>query len=386
MGDLFIFVVTVAAQSIIARFYFTEWRKLLPARLAPIVTAILFFLWTVIGFNMILTAGQFHVGRWVPSPIRGVLEAVGFTLGVGASAALAIYLLLRWLHGKLSPSFSTERRTLIRTVGAAAVAAPFAVVAFGGIIERTRFQVKEIDLPVLNLHPDLEGLRIAQISDLHVSPFLSVREAARAIDMTNELRPQLTFVTGDLISDFGDPLVETVAEIARLRADAGVLGVLGNHELYARCQNLETALCARRGIKILRGESRTLRFGQGVLNVAGVDYQRSMHGHKRYLAGMDSLVMPGATNLLLSHNPDVFPVAVRKGYEVTLAGHTHGGQVTVEIVSQTLNFARFVTPYVAGLYRIDGRTCYVNAGIGTIGMPVRLGALPEISLFRLRKA
>jgi predicted MPP superfamily phosphohydrolase len=88
----------------------------------------------------------------------------------------------------------------------------------------------------------------------------------------------------------------------------------------------------------------------------------------------------------LSHNPDVFPAAVRKGFDTVISGHTHGGQVTVEILNQTLNFARFVTPYVAGMYRIDGRSCYVNAGIGTIGMPVRIGARPEITLFRLRKA
>ena len=98
------------------------------------------------------------------------------------------------------------------------------------------------------------------------------------------------------------------------------------------------------------------------------------------------MIAPGTTNLLLSHNPDVFPVAVKQGYDVMLAGHTHGGQVTVEILNQSLNIARFITPYVSGLYRIDGRSCYVTPGIGTIGMPVRLGARPEISLLRLRKA
>jgi predicted MPP superfamily phosphohydrolase len=386
IGDLIIFVVTVAAQLAIGRLYFSQWRKLLPTRVTPFVTGLLYVLWTATAFHLVLNVGQFHAGRWLPSPVRGPIEAVGFTFGAGSAASLVIFLLVRALSRRYSPAFSAERRYLIRSAGAAAVAAPFAVAAFGGIIERTRFEVKEIDLPVPNLHPDLEGLRIAQISDLHVSPFLSVREAARVVDMTNELRPQLVFVTGDLISDFGDPLEETVLEIARLRADAGVLGCLGNHEVYARCQNYETALCARRGIKILRGESRELHFGKGLLNVAGVDYQRKKHSKPLYLAGMESLVIPGAANLLLSHNPDVFPTAVRKGYDVMLAGHTHGGQVTVEIVNQGMNFARFFTPYVAGLYRIDGRSGYVNAGIGTIGMPVRIGAPPEISLFRLRKA
>ena len=98
------------------------------------------------------------------------------------------------------------------------------------------------------------------------------------------------------------------------------------------------------------------------------------------------LVVPGAANLLLSHNPDVFPVAVEKGYDAMLSGHTHGGQITVEILNQSLNLVRFATPYVKGLYRIDGRSCYVTAGIGTITMPVRIGALPEITLARLRRA
>ena len=77
---------------------------------------------------------------------------------------------------------------------------------------------------------------------------------------------------------------------------------------------------------------------------------------------------------------------MRQGYDAVLSGHTHGGQVTIEIFNQTANFARFVTRYVSGLYGIEGRSCYVTPGIGTIGMPVRLGARPEISLLRLRKA
>ena len=95
---------------------------------------------------------------------------------------------------------------------------------------------------------------------------------------------------------------------------------------------------------------------------------------------------PAALNVLLSHNPDVFPVAARQGYNLMLAGHTHGGQVTVEILDQSVNPARFFTPYVYGLYRSGAAAAYVTRGIGTIGVPVRFGAPPEISLLRLRKA
>ena len=95
---------------------------------------------------------------------------------------------------------------------------------------------------------------------------------------------------------------------------------------------------------------------------------------------------PGALNILLQHNPDVFPTAVRQGWDLTLAGHTHGGQVNVEILNHDLNIARFYTPYVRGLYRSGRSAIYVTRGIGTIGMPARIGAPPEVTLLRLRKA
>jgi predicted MPP superfamily phosphohydrolase len=105
-----------------------------------------------------------------------------------------------------------------------------------------------------------------------------------------------------------------------------------------------------------------------------------------YLTGKRGLVAPDGFNILLSHNPDVFPAAVQQGYNLLLAGHTHGGQISVEILDQNINPARFFTPFVRGLYRSGASSAYVTRGIGTIGIPVRLGAPPEISLLRLRKA
>jgi len=96
--------------------------------------------------------------------------------------------------------------------------------------------------------------------------------------------------------------------------------------------------------------------------------------------------VPGATNVLLSHNPDVFQEAPQQGWQAMLAGHTHGGQVTVEILSRTVNVARFLTKYVTGLYVERGASCYVTRGIGTIGIPARVGATPEITLLRLRNS
>jgi predicted MPP superfamily phosphohydrolase len=183
----------------------------------------------------------------------------------------------------------------------------------------------------------------------------------------------------------GDPLDACLDQIARLRADAGVLGCLGNHEVYARTEEYTTVQAARMGIPFLRGQSRQLRFGNATLNVGGVDYQK-MSDRSYYLRGAERMLSPGPLNILLSHNPDVFPVAARQGWDVTLAGHTHGGQVNFEILHYGLNVARFYTPYVYGLYTSGRSSIYVTRGIGTIGMPARLGAPPEISVLRLRKA
>jgi predicted MPP superfamily phosphohydrolase len=103
----------------------------------------------------------------------------------------------------------------------------------------------------------------------------------------------------------------------------------------------------------------------------------------QYLEGGERLVQPQHFNLLLSHNPDVFRVAAQKGFDCTLSGHTHGGQLTVEILSEHLTLARMFTPYVYGVYRQDDAAIYVSRGVGTVGVPARVGAPPEIGLIRL---
>jgi len=290
---------------------------------------------------------------------------------IGVSAALLIW--------RRTPRFDPTRRTVLRTAGAAVGLLPVIGTAVG-FVRRNRFRLSEVSVPIPNLPRDLDGLRIVQITDIHLSEFLSERELAIAIDMANETKAHLALVTGDLITRSGDPVDACLRQLARVRADAGVLGCLGNHEAYAGIENYVTAQGRRMGIEFLRSESRLLRFGNAAINFAGVDYQRM---HSPYLRGAERLIVPGAVNVLLSHNPDVFPVAAKQGYALTIAGHTHGGQVDVEILHQHLNVARYFTPFVRGLYRHENSSVYVSCGLGTIGVPVRIGAPPEISVLRL---
>jgi uncharacterized protein len=318
-------------------------------------------------------------GLLPPGNLFTWLQAIAILWAIlicGTTAALA----LSRRMGRMAPPVDLARRGMLQAAQAAVVAAPALALGYGTFVERRRLTPMEVNLRIPGLPKDLDGLRIAQLSDIHMSSFLSAEELAAAVDMSNSFRPQIAVVTGDLISRGGDPLDACLRELKRLRADAGLFGCLGNHEIYANCEAYTTEQAARFGLRFLRGEGRTLRFGQANLRLAGVDYQRM---HTEYLQGTKSLQEPNAFQVLLSHNPDVFDAAAAQGWDLTLAGHTHGGQVTVEYLNQHLNLARFFTPYVYGHYEKEKSHLYVTRGIGTVGVPVRIGAAPEVALVRL---
>lgn len=294
------------------------------------------------------------------------------SVGVFAGGAARLF--------RVRPQHSPERRSFLRTVQAACLAAPAAATGYGVFIQRFDFRLREQDLMFPDLPEDLDGLRLVQLTDIHRSVFLGNRELERVVGMANETRAHIALVTGDLISGFGDPLDDCLDRLARLKSDAGTFGCLGNHEIYAHAEEHTTRRGAELGMRFLRHQSAGLRFGSATLNLAGVDYQRTS---KPYLRRAERLVAPGAFNVLLSHNPDVFPVAAAKGFPLTIAGHTHGGQINFEILDRSLSVARFLTPYVDGLYRQADAAVFVSRGVGTIALPVRLGAPPEVALLRL---
>jgi predicted MPP superfamily phosphohydrolase len=323
----------------------------------------------------------------VPLPPRVVVIAGAVTLAylIAAAAILAIYLAFDFFRRQLAADTHPSRRLALNTAGGALMAAPLAALGYGALVERASFRVREVDVPLAGLPVELDGFRIVQLSDIHRGTFLSRAQLDRVVAMANETQPHLAVVTGDLISSHGDPLHDCILSLARLRAPGGTFACMGNHERYAACEREAEEWGARHGIRFLRGRAVRLSLGGATVNLAGVDYQ-SFSQKAAYLKDAARLVVPGALNVLLSHNPDVFPIAVRQGYDLMLAGHTHGGQVAVEILDRSLNAARFFTPYVYGLFQQGKSAGYVTRGIGTIGIPVRIGASPEIALLRLRKA
>ncbi len=307
-----------------------------------------------------------------------------------------------------------SRRHFFQAAGVIAGAVPFVSASYGFVAERFHFSVREVEIPIANLPVALDGLRIAQLSDIHIGSYMPTAQVRRAVGMANELKGDLTVVTGDFITGRRDPLEDCITELSRLRAPLGVWGCNGNHEIYAQAEEKSAELFQRFGMKLLRKENAELRWQGSPFNLIGVDYQRQRDNegaHPPMLAGLEPLVRRDIPNILLSHNPNSFPKAAELGIELSLAGHTHGGQVRVEILDHRWSPAEFLTPYVAGLYqrpllapaslqypielRIpqaasaqpqNSSIIYVNRGLGTIGAPVRLGVPPEITLITLRRA
>ena len=328
--------------------------------------------WTTISLSS-NAASAIHLFEWMPA--AAWIRALGLMWSLLAVPGWVLAKLWRQSRMERTPG----RRALLRS-GATLAATPFVAAAFAIHKGDQEAEIREVEMAVPNLPPDLRGLHIVQLSDIHLGSFFSQERLRRVVDQANGLRADVAMVTGDLISSFGDPLEEAIAELACLRSTAGTFGCLGNHEIVAECEALATKLAARRGVRMLRSQSMTLRFGNSRLNIAGVDYQRL---GRPYLEGAARLVKPGEINLLLSHSPDVFPVAVQQKWDVVLSGHTHGGQITLEHIDGRLNPARFYTPYTYGKYTRDGSSLFVTSGLGTVGVPARLGTSPEIVSIRL---
>jgi predicted MPP superfamily phosphohydrolase len=303
-------------------------------------------------------------------------------------------------RGKLQPATaddpvaadppSPSRRRFLEQTAIAASAAPFVAGAYGLLYARLNLETTHQRIRLARLPKAFHGFRIAQLSDIHIGPFMPAEEIRKYAAITNELKPDLIVLTGDYIN--WDPSTQgaAVEALGGLKAPFGVLGSLGNHEAWYEVEDSLLRLFATRGTRILRNECVPILAGNDALNLIGVDFEsRTRMGPsgarvvRQYLEGAEHLVRPDTVNILLSHNPNAFDRAAALGIDLTLAGHTHGGQVNLEFIHPSLTPARLITDYVRGWFEKGRAQLYVNRGIGTFGIPIRFGSSPEITLFEL---
>jgi predicted MPP superfamily phosphohydrolase len=229
--------------------------------------------------------------------------------------------------------------------------------------------------------PALKGLSIAVIADLHAgAPYIDAAKIDRVVAATNAARPDLILLAGDYVSDRADgslrlPLDVIAEHLKGLDAPLGVYAVLGNHDMTVGRRRVTAAL-GRAGILTLRDAHVAIGRAAGTVVIAGFGDPPRL---TRALAGLD-----GARALCLMHRPDPF-VHLPATCALTIAGHTHGGQVALPLV-QGWAMARASSlgvRYARGVIRENGHVLFVSPGIGTSSVPVRLGVPPEISLLRI---
>ena len=323
---------------------------------------------------------------------------LGFLIAIPLELAQRIAAAVRWAYQRAAsasgaaapaPLFFARRRFLGRAAWAL-TGAPFVAGAYGIFYERLDLEITQRRIKLPRLPRAFEGFRIAQLSDFHIGPFMTAAAIRRYVAIANGLKADLVALTGDFITWDASTQFPLADALAGLQAPFGVYGCLGNHEMWVRIESSITRLFARYGIRILRQERVEIRSGGESINLLGVDYEtrspmgpRNQRLVREYLERAAPLLVPGAINILLSHNPNTFDRAAELGIDLSLAGHTHGGQVTLEFVHPYLCPARLITSYVRGWYEKPGGQLYVNRGIGTIFCPIRFCSPPEIAVLEL---
>lgn len=242
-------------------------------------------------------------------------------------------------------------------------------------------RLRRVQVRIPELPPELDGYRIGHLSDIHCGPHVSEARVRRWVKRLNAQRLDLAAVTGDLIAH-GPSHVDAVARaLGELRARDGVFASMGNHDYFTDGETLIRAL-RRHGIPVLRNAGVSIARGSARLYVAGADDTWTERDDvPRALAERPH----GAPAVLLAHDPDLFPEAAARGVDLTLSGHTHGGQLGVPGLPR-FSLARVVTRWTAGLFRSGRSWLYVSRGAGTTGPPARLGAPAELTVLTLRRA
>jgi len=235
-----------------------------------------------------------------------------------------------------------------------------------------------LELP--DLPAEWEGLTIVQVSDVHAGPYMPVDRMQRVAEMVDGLGADLVVFTGDQMDRRPTDAEQFAAGFAGLEAPLGVYGVLGNHDHFIDPELSEQAL-VEAGISPL--VNRGVRFARrgAALVLIGLEDLSAVPGRSpdfSVLEGHDD-----AFRICLSHQPRSWHSVAATGAQLTLAGHTHGGQIA--LTPRALNVARLQGRYIAGEYRRRGATLYVSRGIGVGAVPLRVGAPPEVDLLVLRR-
>jgi len=261
---------------------------------------------------------------------------------------------------------------------AVTVAVALLLSTYGLVIRRRWVQLTRHRVGVAGLAPGLDGYKIVQLSDLHIGNFSSEGQRRGWVRDTNAQQADLICITGDLINSGDQFFPELFQLVKALRAKDGVIVILGNHDHWCDVQKLVAGL-HRAGAQVLRNSGVFVGRGGDLLYVGGLE---DLWSGNTDLSRTLNVCPRGTPMVLLAHDPSDFPAAAARGVALTLAGHTHGGQLAIPFRPQ-LNLSARVYTFSSGVYHLNEAMLYVHRGLGTTGPPFRLGSAPEIAVFTL---
>lgn len=303
-------------------------------------------------------------------------------------------------EGKV-PYPKISRKKFLSQVGIILASAPAISVLFGAFKGRFNFFTRYQKISFPNLPSSFDGLRIVQISDLHLGSFNSDYEIMEeVVDLINAEHPDIIVFTGDLVNNFHQETYGWEKPFRRLKAKIGKYSILGNHDYgyYSKwdseeqkLQNFEKIVEShkRLGFQLLRNENITLTGESGNVSIAGIEYWGTSGKYpnigdlKKASEGIDQ----SPFKILLTHDPDHWDAEVvdKTTYDLSLSGHTHGMQFGIEYKGFRWSPAQFKFKRWDGLYNKGSQFLFVNRGLGVLGMPARVGMSPEITIIDLSK-
>ncbi|HEV2351984.1 MAG TPA: metallophosphoesterase [Terriglobia bacterium] len=256
---------------------------------------------------------------------------------------------------------------------------------WGFYIEPSSLTTHRVTLKIPHWPKELQGLKIAVLADLHVgSPYIGIAKVKLVVARTNRERPDLVLILGDYLTHgtLGAKFVEPepiAAALKKLRAPLGVVSVLGNHDWWFDGARVTKDLRGA-GIVVLENQACQIEFNGKPFWIAGI---ADLMTRKPDVAGTLRQVENDDPIILITHNPDIFP-QVPSRVSLTLAGHTHGGQVNLPWLGRLIVPSYYGKRYAAGLVVENGRHFFVSTGIGTSILPVRFRVPPEIDILTLQ--
>jgi hypothetical protein len=301
--------------------------------------------------------------------------------------------------GDSLPGEAITRSEFLSKTALVATTLPFGAMAYGIISGAHDYRIKRLTISLSHLPKSFDGLRIAQISDIHSGSFWNKTAVKGGVEMVLREKPDIIFFTGDLVNNESKEVTDYIGVFDKLRAPLGVFSITGNHDYgdyktwdseQAKQDNFKNLVAAHKqlGFDLLMNENRIIRQGGDALAILGNENWGVRFSQYGKLAQAWQGTDEAQVKLLLSHDPTHWDAQVRPHYpdiDMMFAGHTHGFQFGVEVGNIKWSPVQYVYKQWGGLYKESNQFLYVNRGFGYIGYPGRLGMPPEITIFELKK-